>query len=68
MWMCGSAETPPERRLSQLGGRVWRAAMERRPYQTDEQVSGLGSHVRVPTPTPPAAVTCAVRHISQYVK
>jgi len=44
--MCGSAETPPGRRLSQLGDRARRAAMERRPYQTDEQVSGLGSHVR----------------------
>ena len=43
--MCGSAETPPERRLAQLGGRVWRAAMERRPSKRTSRspVSGLMS-------------------------
>ena len=35
---------------------------------TSRLVSRLSPHVRAHTPTPPAAVTCAVRHLSRYVK
>ena len=35
---------------------------------TSRLVSRLSSHIRAPTPTPPAAITCAARHLMRYVK